>query len=107
MNASYIAGLPLFAPVRYPNRPGYAPRDTSKAAALAIEPRAPRLAQQILELISRAPHTCFEIETATGLSHQTASARIRELNLKGLITDSGLRRKTGSGRNAIVWRAAA
>ena len=32
-----------------------------------------------------------------------ASARLRELALRDSIVDSGDRRKTGSGRNAIVW----
>lgn len=47
--------------------------------------------------------TCWEVEQELGLSHQTASARIRELNLKGKLRDSGYRRRTGSGRQATVW----
>ncbi len=92
---------------RYPYRPGSNFRDTSIAAARSIEPQLPKLAAQVLALIAAAPRTCFEVETETGLSHQTASARIRELNLKGKIQDSGQRRPTGSGRNAIVWKVAA
>lgn len=92
---------------RYPNRPGHNFRDTSKAAADSIEPKAGKLAMAILHRLRVMPQTCFEIEQASGLSHQTASARIRELNLKRLIVDSGDRRATGSGRKAIVWKAAA
>jgi predicted transcriptional regulator len=49
--------------------------------------------------------TCDELEQAMGLSHQTCSARLRELNMKNRIYDSGKRRKTRSGRDAIVWFA--
>lgn len=55
---------------------------------------------------SSSGKTCYEIETEMALSHQTASARIWELRLDGLLKDSGERRKTSSNRNAIVWVAA-
>jgi hypothetical protein len=35
------------------------------------------------------------------------SARVNDLMKKGWIVDSGIRRKTGSGRSAIVWRPSA
>jgi hypothetical protein len=44
-----------------------------------------------------------EIEIATGLSHQNASARRRELVLRGALKPSGLRRRTRTGRTAAVW----
>jgi hypothetical protein len=50
--------------------------------------------------------TCDDVESATGLRHQTASARVNELGRLGAIVDSGERRATASGRKAIVWRAA-
>lgn len=37
------------------------------------------------------------------LSHQTASARVRGLVLRGRVKDSGKRRDTRSGRKATVW----
>lgn len=37
------------------------------------------------------------------MRHQTASARVRELVLAGLIEDTGKRRKTRSGRGARVY----
>lgn len=49
--------------------------------------------------------TCDEVERETGLSHQSASARIRELALMNRIFDSGARRVTRSGRRATVWLA--
>lgn len=47
-----------------------------------------------------------EIERALTLSHQSASARRRELVIMDLAYDSGHRRRTRSGRTATVWRAA-
>lgn len=82
--------------------------DTSMEAAESIQEHATRLAMRVyhsIVLADRIGRTCWEIETATGLSHQTASARVRELALKKYVVDSGIRRKTGTGRNAVVWVA--
>lgn len=49
--------------------------------------------------------TVDEIELGLGMSHQTASARASELKATQQVVDSGLRRKTRSGRNAAVLRA--
>jgi Fic family protein len=54
---------------------------------------------------SRDGLTCDEVEVLTGLKHQTASARIRELALLGVIQENG-KRPTRSGRNAVIWRLA-
>lgn len=48
--------------------------------------------------------TCDEIEVATGLSHQTASARVRDLVKDGYLVDTGARRATRSGRSARVYQ---
>jgi Asp-tRNA(Asn)/Glu-tRNA(Gln) amidotransferase A subunit family amidase len=93
---------------RYPDTPGYAPRDTSKEAAQRIEPETGKLRLGVLsELQVRGSTgaTCDELEQALHLSHQTASARVREMSLKGTVKDSGQRRLTRSGRRAIVWQA--
>ena len=80
--------------------------DTSYEAAKRIEPALGRLQAKVLTYLLTNDGkglTCDEIEEASGLKHQTASARIRELAQKGLIEDSGDRRPTRSGRNAVVW----
>lgn len=94
-------------PFTYPDYPGSVDQLTSMEAADSIAPHVTRLARDVLDAIKREPATCWEIENRLRYSHQTASARIRELFLKGRIHDSGARRKTGSGRNAIVWAARA
>jgi len=89
----------------YGGTPPHVHRDTSIDAAERILPEVTALASKVLWHIQRSftGATCWEVEQALELAHQTASARIRELQLKGRIKDSGLRRKTGSGRKAIVW----
>lgn len=49
--------------------------------------------------------TCWEVERALALIHQTAGPRIWELRLAGRVADSGQRRMTGSGRQAVAWVA--
>lgn len=82
--------------------------DTSRAAAEAAEESAPTIRRSVFRFIrSRGDHgsTDDEIEEVLDLSHQTASARRRELVLLGLVKDSGDRRKTRLGRGATVWVA--
>lgn len=82
--------------------------DTSQDAAESLVLRAPTLRDRVHRVIkSRGDFgaTDYEIEQHLGMRHQTASARRRELVLRGKAKDSGLRRKTGSGRNAVVWVA--
>lgn len=85
--------------------------DTSEAAAASIQPHLGALQAQVLDCIARHRDchlvdglTCDEVEWILEMKHQTASARILELRKKGLLRDSGYRRKTRSGRKAVVWR---
>lgn len=83
-------------------------RQTSQAAFMSTRSQAHNMRMKVLAEIKRGKargRTCDEVEEATGLLHQTASARVRELFQKGLIKDSGAKRDTRSGRSAIVWRA--
>ena len=80
--------------------------DTSRDAAESMRPHVSRIEAEVLAVINRFIHlTCDELEEETGLSHQTASARLKGLRDKGLIKFSGARRKTRSGRAARVYVA--
>ena len=100
-----------FSQVKPPGTRGYAPyvrgSDTSKAAADSMQPHLGNLEARVLSVIRSGPdgRTDDEVEVITELSHQSASARRRGLVLKGLVKDSGTRRKTRSGRTAVVWIA--
>lgn len=77
---------------------------TSDAAAASIVKDVARLKAIVLDAIKREGGlTCDEVEIVTGLRHQTASARVYDLKKVGRIVDSGTRKKTRSGRDAIVW----
>jgi len=82
----------------------YAPTDTSQAAAESIVRDLSKVKRVIWHHIRIwGGLTCEEVEIHLAISHQTASARIRDLRLAGVIRDTGERRKTKSGRQAIVW----
>jgi len=48
-----------------------------------------------------------ELTVALGIGISSVNARRRELVLKNVVTDSGRRRPTRTGRTAIVWVARA
>jgi hypothetical protein len=79
-------------------------QETSREAGESVREHVGRLEGIVHEAIAAAGGlACFEVEQRTGLSHQTASARITGLQRKELIRDSGRRRFTPSDRKAIVW----
>jgi len=78
--------------------------DTSRAAADSMKPHVSDLEREVLQFVKLCGGaTCDEIEYGKGMAHQTASARIKGLADKGLVRDSGARRKTRSGRQARVY----
>lgn len=89
-------------------------RATSREAYDSIQGELPHLEGVVMAFIRRQSGgaTDDEIEVGTGLSHQCASARRNGLAKKGAIevaTDEygePVKRKTRSGRSALVWRAA-
>ncbi len=49
--------------------------------------------------------TAIEAAAVTGLDRYSLQPRLSELRRKGLVVDSGKRRRNPSGRQAIVWIA--
>lgn len=80
-------------------------QETSGDAWRSIEPHLAEVDALILTAIRDGYEgaTSDEVERQTGLKHQTVSAQIRHMAEAGLLVDSGLKRPTRSGRNAIVW----
>ena len=79
---------------------------TSHDAARAIAPRTPRMREYVLNHIRRCGAwgaTDFEGGEALGLRSQSYTPRRRELFKAGAVVDSGRRRRTASGRFAVVW----
>jgi DNA-binding MarR family transcriptional regulator len=80
-------------------------RDTSIAALRSLdEETVTRNRLRILKFVAEQDGaTCDEIEAATGMKHQSASALITRLSRQGRLRDTGERRLTRSGRAATVW----
>ena len=94
--------------VTYPALPGFeAGSDTSEAAAASMVAHAPSMRARAHAHLLGAEDglTSDELERLTGWRHQSASARLRELVLFGHAYDSSDRRRTSSGRTAVVRRA--
>ncbi len=81
-------------------------RETSRQAALEAFPRTGVHRRLILDYIASRPDygaTDDEIIVALNIRHQSAGPRRLELFEGGWIEDSGIRRRTVSGKDAIVW----
>jgi len=76
--------------------------ETSKAAAEQIVPNVASLRRAVYDFL-RIPATDEEIAHGLALNPSTARPRRVELVAAGLVRDSGTRRRTVSGRQAIVW----
>jgi hypothetical protein len=86
---------------REPDRRGNARR--------SIAPLLSHLQREVLGLITaRGPRGATDDEIAVALDLQLDTARARRCELRdaGAVVDSGLRRKTRTGRLATVWVAA-
>ena len=101
-----VHGLGYKAPELRPDQLPHNGTPTSIEAAQRASSHAQSDAERIAEFISQRGEigaTTDECEVALGLSHQTASARMRSLQIKQRIMDLGERRKTRTGCNAVVW----
>jgi hypothetical protein len=82
--------------------------ETSKAAASAIHPKTETLRAKVhIAILNSGQYgrTDLEIESQLGIGGSTVRPRRRELQMSGHVKDSGCRRKTASGRYAVVWVA--
>lgn len=91
----------------YPDAAGFkGSADTGREAAEAINPKLGRLQALVLDAIkSRGTVglTADEVAEACGLDRWSCQPRTSELRRKGLIEDSGQRRRNVTGKNAVVW----
>ena len=87
----------------YPNTPGYRHRETSKEAAANVS-NVSDLHAQIIGVLSQHCFTVYELADFMDMEFRKVQPRCSELAAQGRIIDSGVRRKTPYGRNAICWR---
>lgn len=90
----------------YPDAPGHRGVDTSITAADALAPklgRLQRLAAAAFHDVGANGLTADELAARLDLDRASIQPRTSELKRKGLIRDSGRRRRNASGKAAIVW----
>lgn len=95
--------FPLFAYGAHAPAQSHSP--TSLAAAASIEPRLGKLQLKVLAYLQATPEgaTDEEMQTALAMGSNTQRPRRRELQLAGLLKDSGRTRPLRSGKDAAVW----
>ena len=77
---------------------------TSRTAAAAIIPTATTKRMKVLRFIrEHGGATDEEIQKGIPMPASTERPRRRELQLQGMVMDSGKTRPTESGRSAVVW----
>ena len=95
-------------PPMYPDAPGVrkGSPSTSQEAATAMAPQLGRLQKLTLAAIRDAGLdglTADELAARLEMERWTVQPRTSELKAKGLIADSGNRRKNDNGKRAVVW----
>lgn len=78
---------------------------TSKAAASAASFATGHCALILSALREHGPQTKDELASRTGLESVAVARRMATLRDQLLVRDSGLTRKTATGRAATVWEA--
>ena len=99
--------MTLVYPSRYTEPPSVSHSLTSMKAAQEIRPSKAKLQIQVLEAIKHSADglTDEECQRVTGLQGSTQRPRRIELEIAGLIKNSGRTRETMSGRAAVIWVA--
>ena len=76
---------------------------TSKDALATIKPKIKTKREQVYDLLKLNPLTNYQIADELEMPLSSVCARVRELQVLDLVLDSGLRRETKYGKQAIVW----
>jgi hypothetical protein len=77
---------------------------TSQEALATIKPKIKTKREQVYDLIKLNALTNYEISDELDMPLSSVTARCRELQVLKLVEDSGTRRKTKYGKQAIVWQ---
>lgn len=89
-------------PMIYPEGAGWKGTDTSKEAALKVEPRRIPLRRKVWDMLE-TPQTGYAIAEALGANLYSVLPRISEMQRGGMVRDSGKRGETKLGNDAVIW----
>ena len=78
--------------------------NTSQEALATIKPKIKTKREMVYDLIKLNALTNYEIADELDMPLSSVCGRCRELQELNLVVDSGLRRKTKYGKQAIVWQ---
>ena len=78
---------------------------TSKEALASVKPKIKTKREKVYDLIKLNPLTNYEIADELEMPLSSVTARCRELQILDLVEDSGYKRKTKYGKDAIVWQS--
>lgn len=97
-------------PTEYPHAAGHRDVETSIEAARSIDiatGHLQRIALQAIRAAGARGLTTHELADAARIHRDALQPRVSELRARGLVHDSGSRRRNATGKNAIVWVASA
>ena len=77
---------------------------TSQEGLATMKPKIKTKREQVYDLIKLNALTNYEISDELDMPLSSVCGRVRELQVLDLVIDSGLRRKTKYGKQAIVWQ---
>jgi hypothetical protein len=77
---------------------------TSQEGLATIKPKIKTKREEVYEFIKFQASTNYEIADELDMPLSSVTARCRELQVLNLVEDSGTRRKTKYGKQAIVWQ---
>jgi len=77
---------------------------TSKKALASVKPKIKTKREEVYEFIKFQSSTNYEIADELEMPLSSVTARCRELQILDLVEDSGYKRKTKYGKDAIVWQ---
>ena len=78
--------------------------ETSKKALASVKEKIKTKRQQVYDLLKVNPLTNYEIADELKMPLSSVTGRCRELQILDLVEDSGYKRKTKYGKDAIVWQ---
>jgi len=78
--------------------------ETSKKALASVKEKIKTKREQVYDLLKVNPLTNYEIADELKMPLSSVTARCRELQILDLVEDSGYKRKTKYGKDAIVWQ---
>lgn len=93
-----------FESMNYPYIPAVGKTDTSRKSAPSVY-GVKALQNDTLKALKKKPLTADEVADKIKRDKLAVRPRITELRAQGKIADTGTRRRNGSGKPAIVWRA--